>query len=164
MQQIKIEQVRADEKGPVVSAERGLEVSKQDAGGTELKGAFDPNTGQLTISIPTIGTVSISGLPTIHDVGYGPAGMPGIPGRDGVDGLIGSDGGRGTDGCAGPRGLPGRTGVEGPEGRRGHRGATGATGNPGPRGEPGVVAVFVQETDPRIDNPTIPAGSLWIKI
>lgn len=164
MQQINIKQVTADSQGNVVSKERGLEVETSPAGGTELSGSFDTNSGQLVLNIPTIGKLTVTGFPTIHDVGYGPAGVPGQAGRDGVDGLLGADGLRGSDGCPGARGLPGRVGVQGPDGRRGERGATGATGAPGPRGEPGKVTVWVQETDPRIDNPNIPEGSIWVKI
>ncbi len=164
MQQIKIEQVRADSTGNVVSEERGLAVKAADKDNTELRGSFDPNSGQLTISIPNIGTVNITGLPTIHDIGYGPAGIPGSAGRDGVDGLFGADGLRGSDGCEGPRGVQGRTGIQGPDGRRGNRGATGATGATGEQGIPGRVEVYVQEADPRLDNPNIGPGALWIRV
>lgn len=162
-QKINITQVRADARGAVVSDETGLTIKEVDTDNSVLSGSFDPNNGQLIINIPTIGRLQIGGLPTIHDVGYGPAGMPGAAGRDGTDGLVGTDGKRGTDGCPGPRGGDGAAGRPGGEGRRGNRGSTGATGATGPTGAAGRVLVFVQQQDPRASGETIEAGTIWVR-
>lgn len=163
-QQVDISLIKAGGTGPVISAERGLMVDTTDPDNSVLSGSFDANSGQLAINIPTIGKLVIQGLPTIHDVGYGPAGMPGDSGRDGIDGLMGNNGGRGSDGCPGARGQEGTPGRQGPDGRRGPRGATGATGATGSTGTPGVVAVFVQQRDPIENEPQIPAGAIWVRV
>lgn len=163
-QKIDISQVKADTKGTVISDTQGLSVQAPDVDNSVLSGSYDANNGQLSLNIPTIGKLVISGLPTIHDVGYGPAGIPGQNGRDGIDGLIGTDGGRGADGCVGPRGGDGPGGRQGAEGRRGNRGATGATGPTGATGSPGVVQVFVQQQDPRAGGEQLQTGAIWVKI
>ena len=162
-QKVNIGMVEADSIGTVVSTTDGLSVQTPDLDNSTLNGSFDQNSGQLTLNIPTIGTLVVTGLPTIHSVGYGQSGMRGKDGRDGINGLMGTDGSRGSDGCAGARGIAGIPGPQGPEGRRGSRGATGNTGATGATGENGRVDVFVQSKDPREDNPSLQAGCIWVK-
>jgi hypothetical protein len=158
---VDISLVGANASGPVVATQGGITVDTSEDDST-LSGAFDALTGVLAINIPNIGKLQIAGLPTIHSIGYGPAGGVGPAGRDGIDGLMGNDGRRGTDGCPGPRGTDGQQGKQGYVGNRGPAGPTGPTGPTGAPGNPGVVAVYVQDSDPAIDN-EVPAGSIWVR-
>lgn len=161
VQKVDIDLISADSSGQVVSEGGALAVKVIDD--DTLSGNFDRLSGTLVLNIPNIGKLQITGFTTTNDIGLGPRGEGGEDGRDGIDGLSGSDGGRGADGCIGPRGnegLPGKVGVRGPRGAIGPTGNTGATG---PAGKDGVVAVFVQATDPALDRPDILPGTIWVK-
>ena len=152
--------VRADSDGTVVSEQQGLVV--REVSSDILDGVFDRNNGQLAINIPNIGKLIINGLPTINDIGYGPAGIPGKDGSSGINGLMGRDGLRGSDGCPGSRGNEGLQGKQGVIGLRGKQGPTGATGATGATGSSGVLEIYIQTTDPAIDQEVSP-GALWIR-
>lgn len=161
VQKVDIDLISADSSGQVVSEGGALTVQAVDD--ATLSGNFDRLSGTLVLNIPNVGKLTVTGFTTTNDIGLGPRGDSGEDGRDGVDGLSGSDGGRGADGCIGPRGnegLPGKVGVRGPRGAIGPTGNTGATG---PAGKDGVVAVFIQATDPSLDRPDIAPGSIWVK-
>lgn len=160
VQKIDVGMIKADSTGEVVSQETGLSVRTLST--DTLDGVFDRQNGQLSINIPNVGKLVINGLPTVNDIGYGPAGIPGSDGSDGINGLMGTDGRRGTDGCPGARGREGDKGKQGIQGIRGWIGPTGNTGATGPTGASGVLQVFVQATDPAIDNEVEP-GALWIR-
>jgi len=161
MQKVNISLLQTDAVGPVVATDGGVTVDVTQDDST-LYGAFDQQNGILSINIPNIGKLAISGLPTIYNIGFGPEGGPGTDGRDGIDGLSGRDGRRGSDGCPGPRGLDGNTGRQGYVGVRGPAGPTGATGATGRDGSPGRVEIYIQDTDPSIDNDVSP-GALWVR-
>lgn len=161
VEKVDISLIKANASGPVVATQGGINVDTSEDD-SQLTGSFDQLTGLLAINIPNIGKLQISGLPTIHSIGYGPAGGVGPSGRDGIDGLMGNDGRRGTDGCPGPRGNDGLQGKQGWVGNRGPAGPTGPTGPTGAPGNPGVVAVFVQDTDPAIEQ-EIPPGAIWVR-
>ncbi|QYW03415.1 hypothetical protein pEaSNUABM14_00114 [Erwinia phage pEa_SNUABM_14] len=161
VEKVDISLLKTNASGKVVATQGGVSVDVAEDE-TTLQGAFDQLTGVLSINIPSIGKLAISGLPTIYSIGYGPEGGVGASGRDGIDGLMGSDGKRGTDGCVGPRGIDGLPGKQGYVGIRGPAGPTGATGPTGAPGNPGVVAVFVQDTDPAQDQ-EVPAGAIWVR-
>ncbi|AWY08384.1 tail fiber protein [Erwinia phage vB_EamM_Alexandra] len=161
VEKVDIALVKTNASGPVLATQGGLVVDTTEDDST-LNGSFDQQTGVLAINIPTFGKLQISGLPTIHSIGYGPAGGVGPSGRDGLDGLMGGDGRRGTDGCPGPRGTDGNQGKQGYVGNRGPAGPTGPIGPTGAPGNPGTVMVFVQDTDPAIDQ-EIAAGAIWVR-
>lgn len=161
VQKVDIDLIKADSSGQVISEGGALSVKTVED--NSLSGNFDRLSGTLVINIPNVGKLQVSGFTTVNDIGLGPRGEEGEDGRDGIDGLSGSDGGRGADGCLGPRGnegLPGKVGVRGP---RGAIGPTGNTGNTGPAGKDGVVAVFIQNSDPALDRPDILPGSIWVR-
>lgn len=157
---VDLSMIKADSDGQVASQQQGLVV--REVSTDVLDGVFDRNNGQLTINLPTLGKLVITGLPTVNDIGYGPAGIPGNDGSDGLNGLMGRDGLRGSDGCPGSRGNEGNQGKQGVIGRRGPPGPTGQTGATGATGAAGVLQLFVQATDPSIDNEVQP-GALWIR-
>lgn len=157
---VSLNMLRADSDGSVLAEQQGLVVRTLSS--DTLDGMFDRNNGQLSINIPNVGKLVINGLPTINDIGYGPAGVPGRDGSDGLNGLFGRDGLRGSDGCPGSRGSEGLQGKQGVVGPRGLQGPTGQTGATGPTGAAGVLQVFVQATDPSIDNEVQP-GAIWIR-
>ncbi len=161
VEKVDISLLKSDASGPVQATEGGIRVDTSEDD-TQLAGSFDQQTGVLALNIPRIGKLQIAGLPTIHSIGYGPAGGIGDPGRDGIDGLMGKDGRRGTDGCPGPRGSDGNPGKQGYVGMRGPAGPTGPTGATGAPGNPGSVQIFIQDTDPSIDNEVV-AGAIWVK-
>lgn len=161
VQKVDIALLQTNASGPVVATQGGVAVDTSEDDST-LSGAFDQQTGVLAINIPNIGKLAITGLPTIHSIGYGPEGAAGAAGRDGIDGMMGTDGRRGTDGCPGPRGSDGLPGKQGYVGNRGPAGPTGPTGPTGAPGNPGVVAVYVQDTDPAIDQ-EVPPGAIWVR-
>lgn len=152
--------VKADSDGSVVSEQQGLVV--REVSTDSLDGVFDRNNGQLSINIPNVGKLVITGLPTINDIGYGPAGIPGSDGSAGINGLMGKDGLRGGDGCPGSRGNEGAQGKQGVVGPRGLQGPTGPTGRDGATGPSGVLEIYIQSTDPSIDQSVSP-GALWIR-
>lgn len=161
VQKVDIDLISADSSGQVVSEGGALAVKTIED--DSLSGNFDRLSGTLVLNIPNVGKLQITGFTTVNDIGLGPRGEEGEDGRDGIDGLSGSDGGRGADGCIGPRGnegLPGKVGVRGP---RGAIGPTGNTGNTGPAGKDGVMAVFIQATDPALDRPDILPGTIWVR-
>lgn len=160
VEKVSISLIKTDSSGDVVSEQGALVV--KEISNDVLDGNFDRLTGTLVINIPNIGKVSIPGFTTVNDIGLGPIGEGGEDGRDGLDGLSGTDGGRGSDGCPGPRGNEGLPGRQGVRGSRGNLGPTGPTGATGPSGSDGVVAVFIQQTDPSLDREILP-GSLWVK-
>lgn len=161
VEKVDIALLKTNASGPVKATQGGVTVDTEEDYST-LSGSFDQLTGVLALNIPTIGKIQIAGLPTIHSIGYGPSGDVGPSGRDGLDGLMGGDGRRGTDGCPGPRGSDGLQGKQGYVGNRGPAGPTGPTGPTGSPGNPGKVMVFVQDTDPAIDN-EISAGAIWVR-
>lgn len=161
VEKVDITLLKTNASGPVVATQGGVSVNTAEDDST-LNGAFDQQTGVLAINIPTIGKLQISGLPTIHSIGYGPVGPDGGAGRDGIDGLMGTNGKRGTDGCPGPRGGDGLPGKQGYVGLRGPAGPTGPTGSTGAPGNPGVVEIFVQDSDPSIDQEVSP-GAIWVR-
>ncbi|WOL24677.1 tail fiber protein [Yersinia phage fHe-Yen9-02] len=162
VEKVDLGMIKANGTGQIVSDETGLAVKIAPEDTTTLNGSYDRATGQININIPNIGKLSITGLPTINDIGYGEQGLPGDGGRDGLDGAMGKDGYRGGDGCPGPRGADGKQGKQGPIGRRGVPGPTGGTGPTGETGSPGVLMVFIQDNDPAEDNELAP-GALWIR-
>ena len=157
---VDLKMLRSDSDGQIVSEQQGLVVRELST--DILDGVFDRNNGQLAINIPNVGKLVINGLPTINDIGYGPAGLPGRDGTSGINGLMGRDGQRGVDGCPGSRGSEGAQGKQGVIGFRGPPGPTGQTGATGATGAAGVLQVFVQSQDPSIDNDVLP-GALWIR-
>lgn len=157
---VSLNMLRSDSDGSVVSEQQGLVV--REVSTDALDGVFDRNNGQLSINIPNIGKLVINGLPTINDIGYGPAGIPGSDGSDGLNGLMGRDGLRGSDGCPGSRGSEGLQGKQGVIGPRGKQGPTGQTGATGPTGAAGVLEVYIQSTDPAIDQEVSP-GAIWVR-
>ena len=161
VEKVDITLLKTNASGPVVATQGGVSVDTSEDDST-LNGSFDQLTGVIALNIPTIGKLLISGLPTIHSIGYGPAGGVGPSGRDGLDGLMGGDGKRGTDGCPGPRGSDGLQGKQGYVGWRGPAGPTGPIGPTGAPGNPGRVMVFVQDTDPAVDN-EVEAGAIWVR-
>lgn len=164
MQRINIEQVQADSTGQVVSKSTGLAVESPVEDIVELEGKFDSSQGVLTLSLPTLGTLRVSGFPSAADLGHGPQGDRGPDGRDGIDGLMGRDGRRGADGCDGPRGAGGAPGRRGPRGLEGPVGPVGPTGATGPRGEDGTVQMFQQAEDPVIEHGDhVLPGCIWVR-
>lgn len=161
VEKVDLSLIKVDGSGEV-SAENGGLVVKEVSDDT-LNGNFDRLSGTLVLNIPNIGKVSISGFTTPNDIGLGPIGPDGEDGRDGIDGTPGSDGGRGADGCPGARGNDGLSGKQGVRGNRGNVGPTGNTGATGPAGKDGVVAVFIQQTDPALDRDDIEPGTIWVR-
>jgi len=157
---VSLNMLRSDSDGQILAEQQGLVVRELST--DLLDGVFDRNNGQLSINIPNVGKLVINGLPTINDIGYGPAGIPGRDGRDGINGLFGRDGLRGGDGCPGSRGTEGAQGKQGVIGFRGPPGPTGQTGATGATGAAGKLEVYIQATDPAIDNEVSP-GALWIR-
>ncbi|AXG66823.1 tail fiber protein [Dickeya phage vB_DsoM_JA29] len=160
VEKVDLSLIKTDADGEVYSGDGGLNI--REISDDTLSGNFDRLSGTLVLNIPNIGKVSIPGFTTPNDIGLGPIGPGGEDGRDGIDGLSGSDGGRGSDGCPGPRGNDGLPGRQGVRGSRGNIGPTGATGATGPSGKDGVVAVFIQATDPSLDRIVEP-GSIWVR-
>ncbi len=151
--------IKGQGSGSVVSEGRHLKVET----GTSVEsvafgGHYEPTSGVLTISIPDLGRLRISGFLTQSAIPSTPR-APSEKGRDGIDGTMGLDGRTGNTGCRGPEGPRGITGARGQRGHQGERGNTGATGNTGDRGEDGKVLVFVQDTDPG----PVGAFAFWIK-
>lgn len=160
VQKVDLDLISSDTSGQVVSENGALSVKVLDD--DTLSGNYDRLSGVLVLNIPNVGKLSISGFTTVNDIGLGPIGEGGEDGRDGLDGLSGSDGGRGADGCPGARGNDGTPGKQGVRGSRGSIGPTGNTGPTGPAGADGVMAVFIQSTDPSLDRELAP-GTIWIK-
>lgn len=160
VEKVNLDLIKANSDGSVVSEQKGLVIKE---GSTDtLNGSFDRTNGQLSINIPNVGSLLISGLPTINDIGYGPSGATGKDGADGINGLMGKDGLRGVDGCSGARGSEGVQGKQGVVGPRGKVGPTGATGPTGAAGAPGAVEIYVQATDPAADR-EVGVGAIWVK-
>lgn len=154
-----LEMLKGKGSGQVVSSGRSLRVEQgQSVENLKYEGHYESASGTLTLSIPDMGTLRISGFLT-------PSAIPSVPrqigekGRDGIDGTMGLDGRTGDTGCRGPEGPRGITGARGPRGHQGEQGVTGATGATGERGTDGRILVFVQDTDPG----PVGAFAFWIK-
>lgn len=124
-----------------------------------LKGFYDSTQGILTLEIPTIGKINVTGFPTKSDVGVGRQGPSGRDGSAGIDGLIGEAGTKGSLGCRGPEGPQGRQGERGPRGLVGPQGQQGIQGIQGNDGKDGRVLIFIQSEQPG----AVGAGALWIR-
>lgn len=160
MQKVNVEQIGTNAEGSLAAVDGGVVVTPAAEGAvTEPSGKFDAVSGQLTISLPNMGTFVISGLPKTSDMGSGPAGADGSRGRDGIAGLNPRDGQRGPDGCIGADGQEGMPGKDGPRGREGDPGGPGPEGKQGEAGQDGRFAVYMQSTDPG----PVGAGSVWIR-
>lgn len=163
-QKIDISQIKAHSSGELKSDQTGLHVEKPVGNITALAGNFDAGSGTLTLEIPGLGQLQVSGFASAKDLGHGPEGKQGKQGRNGVDGMSGNHGRRGADGCEGPRGAVGSPGKQGPRGQVGPPGPTGPTGATGPRGEDGSFQVYIQEEDPVIEyGDTIKPGAIWVR-
>ena len=158
--EIPLDLVKAETDGPVQSVNGQLVVESNSTSTTTFAGSFDDVQGVLTLTIPNLGALRITGFPTTTAVGVGDKGDTGAAGRDGVDGTLGSDGQRGADGCVGPQGGRGEQGKTGARGQQGEQGQIGPTGATGPTGEPGVVKIYMQADEPLNANP----GEIWIKL
>lgn len=164
VQKIDISQVTAQSSGALNVTELGVVVEKPIEDIEHLSGQFDASSGSLTLEIPGIGSLRVTGFPNANDLGQGSAGIQGKEGRSGIDGLSGSNGRRGADGCEGPRGQDGPPGRQGPRGLVGPIGATGPTGPTGRDGEDGKMAIYISEEDPIIAHGmTLPVGAIWVK-
>lgn len=145
--------------GNVVAQGNSLGIDPAPEAITNLQGYFDATQGILTLDLPTIGRLNISGFPTSSDVGVGRQGPSGRDGTAGVDGLIGEAGTKGTQGCRGPEGPQGRQGERGPRGLVGARGEQGIQGPQGNDGRDGRVLIFIQSEEPG----AVGAGAIWIR-
>lgn len=159
MQEIPVEMLKAGTDGQLQAESGGVVIVPTEQQITEPTGRFDPLTGQLTISLPNIGSFTVTGLPRTSDMGSGPAGADGSRGRDGIPGLNPRDGQRGGDGCIGADGAEGLPGKDGPRGREGDPGGPGPEGLQGEPGKDGKFAVYMQSTDPG----PVGAGAIWIR-
>jgi len=148
-------------KGSLVSNEGTIGVDVNLIANTsEFYSYFNKFSGELTISIPGVGTTSASGFLTQKDIGRGPEGRSGSAGATGDSGYIGSVG---VNGATGPRGYVGDRGEEGDTGLRGERGLQGprgARGLTGPDGDDGVIPMFIQVEQPD----QLEFGTIWVKI
>ena len=162
MEKLPIDMLEADASGNLASVDGAVSVTvDKDASITELAGNFDAVAGSLTLSIPTMGSITITGLLTLAQVGTGPQGSVGPQGNDGVDGLTPRDGRQGADGCVGGVGPQGNDGGVGPRGIQGPQGFMGATGPRGDQGRDGRFRVFFQADEPTGDG--VEAGTIWVR-
>ena len=134
VQEIPLDLIQATSDGPVKSINGELVVDSSSSSTATYAGSFDDVQGVLTLTVPNLGTLRISGFPTTTAVGVGTKGDTGDSGRDGVDGTLGADGQRGADGCVGPMGSRGDVGKTGARGQQGEQGSIGPTGPRGPTG------------------------------
>ena len=162
VQEIPLDLIQANSDGPVKSVNGELVVDSGSSSTATYAGSFDDVQGVLTLTVPNLGTLRISGFPTTAAVGIGTKGDTGESGRDGVDGTLGADGQRGADGCVGPMGSRGDTGKTGARGQQGEQGQRGPTGATGPTGADGVIKVFMQADPP--DGFGVVPGSIWIRM
>lgn len=146
------------QSGTVVAEGASLSIKPESNSEGTPTGSFDDATGTLTIDIPVLGRLIITGLPTSNSVGIGRQGNQGNDGTPGMDGLLGSPGDVGQRGCRGPAGPQGKPGPRGPRGVDGPPGPTGSTGPQGIRGQDGRVQIYIQSEDPG----PVGAGALWI--
>ena len=135
---IPLSSVAASTDGAVVAEAGLLSTVLPNSDETEFTGSFDNAAGILTLTIPALGTIQLSGFPVVTDLGKGEPGDTGTSGRAGVDGTIGRDGDQGPSGCVGP---------------------TGTRGDPG---KDGALQVYMQVEDPAITGQNVPAGAIWI--
>ena len=165
MQQTRIplDLIATPSDGDVSSQQGGLVVTAVDAEVSTLSGGYDSAAGALTLKIPKMGVLTISGFPVLSDLGEGRQGMPGLQGRAGVDGSVARDGDQGPAGCPGPRGARGETGKDGPRGQQGIQGPTGPRGVQGIPGKDGAFLVYMQTEDPATTGQPMQAGAIWIK-
>lgn len=165
MQQTKIplDLISSPTDGQVSSEQGGLVVTAADTSVAEFGGGFDAAAGALTLRIPNMGTLTITGFPVLSDLGEGKQGTPGVQGRQGVDGSVARDGEQGPAGCPGPRGPRGETGKDGPRGQQGVQGPTGPQGVQGLPGKNGSFLVYMQTEDPATTGQPMEAGAIWIK-
>jgi hypothetical protein len=129
--------------------------------GTAQDGVDDA-AGILTLTIPALGTIQLSGFPVVTDLGKGEPGDTGTSGRAGVDGTIGRDGDQGPSGCVGPTGTRGDPGRDGPRGVQGPEGPRGPEGPKGDPGKDGALQVYMQVEDPATTGQNVQAGAIWI--
>ena len=160
-QELPLDLIQAAADGPIKSVNGQLVVDTSTSSTTDFTGSFDDVQGVLTLTIPNLGALRISGFPTTTAVGQGQKGDTGASGRDGVDGTLGADGQRGADGCVGPQGSQGTQGKTGARGQQGEQGQLGPTGATGPTGADGVIKVFMQVDPP--DGYGVSPGAIWIK-
>lgn len=154
-----LEMLQGKGSGQVISTGRSLRVEQgQSVENLEFEGHYESTSGTLTLSIPDLGKLRISGFLTNSSI-PSISRSSGEKGRDGLDGTMGLDGRTGDTGCRGPEGPRGITGARGQRGHQGDRGVTGATGATGERGTDGRILVFVQDTDPG----PVGAFAFWIK-
>lgn len=115
-------------------------------------GAYDPETGVLTLQRSNGSLLQISGFMVPANIGIGPtgprgpAGESGKAGRNGRDGLPGPQGCQGPKGDYGPLGPTGPTGPQGPTGPEGPIGPAGPTGPAGTAGLDGASPLFFRST------------------
>ncbi len=159
--EIPIDMISAEADGSVESVNGQLTVNS-GTDTTTYTGSFDDVQGVLTITIPKIGTLQITGFPTTTGVGQGTKGDAGVAGRDGVDGTLGADGQRGADGCIGPQGSRGDAGKTGARGQQGQQGELGPTGATGATGATGVMQIYMQADMP--EGSEILPGAIWVKL
>ena len=148
-------------KGSLVSDNGTMAVDVNLIANTsEFYSYFNRFTGELSISIPGVGTATTSGFLTKKEIGHGPEGRAGNAGATGDSGYIGSVG---INGATGPRGFVGERGDEGETGLRGLRGLqgpAGARGATGYAGDDGVIPMFIQVEEPD----QLEFGTIWVKI
>jgi hypothetical protein len=159
---IPLSSVAASTDGTVVAEAGLLSTVVPNKDEKNFTGNFDSAAGILTLTIPELGTIQLSGFPVVTDLGKGEPGDPGASGRAGVDGTIGRDGDQGPAGCMGPSGTRGDPGRDGPRGVQGPEGPRGPAGPKGDPGKDGALQVYMQVEDPATTGQNVQAGAIWI--
>lgn len=143
-----------------LNTENQLRLTREQARSSEeVSGSFDKTSGVFSLSIPNLGSIEITGLPSIDSIGRGPEGERGSAGKNGENGTIKSQAAKGKQG---ERGISGDRGIDGDKGYRGYKGNQGDDGdigNTGGEGQEGHIPFFIQEEDPG----NVAAGTLWVK-
>lgn len=165
-----LDATRELEGGKLVVGEDGAPESVAPAVGETaqvVRVLYAEERGQLTFVCSDSSTVTVSGFPTLAQLGAGPRGKKGKAGKPGRDGFPGRDGPTGQPGCEGPkggtgpvgeRGNDGEDGPTGQTGMMGRRGITGPTGIEGPTGKTGPDGVVGNPGPNCMAGPTGPTG------